>query len=467
MAEHPKLQTYTAMAAQQTAAITSSFDTWAAFLRTASRLYKYSFIEQLMIHVQRPDATACAEYRLWSEKMRRHVRYGAKGIAIISQVNGAPALRYVFDISDTRPKANARVPYLWQYREEHQAIVSNTIAECFSIPADKGVSFQLATIAAKFAGMYWETSREKILQAVKNTLLQRYSEADAGMAFQDAVAASVSYAVLSRCGLSPEQIFDAEDFTHVYEFSDYESVMALGTAVSQLNDTLLRFLEGNIKKYEREKQALQRQKQINTDSPPPSAGPGDPAAREPQQNTIPQEGPDEPTSGPSSVSTPGQQEITLPSPASPRPEPEPRPVPAENFRITDDHLGEGGPKAKFQMNIAAINTLRQIEAEGRWATPEEQETLSRYVGWGGIPDAFDESKPDWAAEYAELKALLTDAEYASARASVLNAHYTSPVVVKAIYQALANMGFVSGNILDANLSDLIQSIMGASRLRAV
>ena len=501
MPQHPKLQTYTAMAAQHTAAITGSFDTWTAFLRTASRLHKYSFLEQLMIHVQRPDATACAGYDLWRDKMHRHVRYRAKGIAIISQVNGVPTLRYVFDISDTQPDANARIPYIWQYREEHQAVLSKTMEDCFSIPAYKGVPLQLATVAARFAGQYWEVYREKILQAVQNTLLQTYSEDDAGMAFQDAAAASVSYAVLSRCGLSPEQIFDTEDFTHVYECNDYESVMALGTAVSQLNDTLLRFVGGTIRQYEREKRAGQQQKQAVTEaqlpdvasppaeSAPPAVNPGAHAAQEvppavcsdvpsvqeaPQQDTIPQEGPDEPTSGPSSVSAPEQQEIALPMPASPRPvsEPKTQPAPVENFRITDDRLGEGGPKAKYAMNIEAIRVLKNLESERRNASPKEQETLSRYVGWGGVSDAFDESKPEWAEEYAQLKSLLTDDEYASARSSVLNAHYTTPAVIKAIYAAIGNMGFKTGNILEpscgvGNFFGLLPEAMASSRLYGV
>ena len=126
-------------------------------------------------------------------------------------------------------------------------------------------------------------------------------------------------------------------------------------------------------------------------------------------------------------------------------EPDP---PAENYHITDEHLGEGGPKAKFRANMEAIRVLKQLEAENRAATPEEQETLSRYVGWGGLPDAFDPDKPAWASEYAELKNALTDAEYAAARASTLNAHYTSPTVIRAIYEALGHMGFTSGNILE-------------------
>ncbi|MBQ7931084.1 MAG: hypothetical protein IJ334_08735, partial [Clostridia bacterium] len=125
--------------------------------------------------------------------------------------------------------------------------------------------------------------------------------------------------------------------------------------------------------------------------------------------------------------------------------------PPENFRITDDNLGNGGAKAKFRMNMDAIHTLKRIEAENRHATPEEQEILSKYVGWGGLPDAFDDSKENWRNEYAELSAELTPEEYEAARASTLNAHYTSPTVIKAIYEAVGNMGFTAGNILEPSM----------------
>ena len=151
---------------------------------------------------------------------------------------------------------------------------------------------------------------------------------------------------------------------------------------------------------------------------------------------------------------------------------EPEQTAAQNFRITDDRLGEGGPKAKFRMNMDAINTLQGIELEGRSATRSEQEVLSRYVGWGGLPDAFDPDKPEWADEYLELKAALTPAEYEAARASVLNAHYTSPTVIKAIYEAVGNMGFTAGNILEpscgvGNFFGLLPEAMAASRLYGV
>ena len=145
---------------------------------------------------------------------------------------------------------------------------------------------------------------------------------------------------------------------------------------------------------------------------------------------------------------------------------------AENFRILDDNLGTGGAKEKFWRNIKAIATLKQIEAESRSATLEEQHILSQYVGWGGLADAFDESKQNWAAEFQELRELLTPEEYAAARASTLNAHYTSPTVIKAIYEAVGNMGFQSGNILEpsmgvGNFFGLLPEQMQGSKLYGV
>lgn len=145
---------------------------------------------------------------------------------------------------------------------------------------------------------------------------------------------------------------------------------------------------------------------------------------------------------------------------------------AENFRITDDHLGEGGTKTKYGYNLAAIRTLKQVEAENRAATPEEQNTLSRYVGWGGIAQAFDKNNADWSKEYAQLKDLLTNEEYDKARASTLNAHYTSPTVIKAIYEAIGNMGFTTGNILEpacgvGNFFGLLPESMAKSKLYGV
>lgn len=146
--------------------------------------------------------------------------------------------------------------------------------------------------------------------------------------------------------------------------------------------------------------------------------------------------------------------------------------PAVNYRITDDHLGEGGQKSKFENNMRAIRTLKTLEKENRPASPEDQEVLSQYVGWGGIPQAFDERNAAWADEYRELKYTLTPEEYEMARASTLNAHYTSPTVIRAIYSAVEQMGFRTGNILEpscgvGNFFGLLPETMQNSRLYGV
>ena len=143
-----------------------------------------------------------------------------------------------------------------------------------------------------------------------------------------------------------------------------------------------------------------------------------------------------------------------------------------NFRITDDDLGAGGPKTKYKANVEAIRVLQTLDAEQRQATAEEQQILSRYVGWGGIPQAFDESNADWSKEHAELESLLTADEYKEARASTLNAFYTSPTVIKAMYEALGNMGLSKGNVLEpscgvGNFMGLVPDSMEKIRMYGV
>ena len=252
-------------------------------------------------------------------------------------------------------------------------------------------------------------------------------------------------------------------------------MLALGTAVSKCSEAVLRCIEAAVKQYERDKRAGKLTPALAPIQPPAPVAPPETAPEvEQAQTEYPSEVPDPQESGAFSVppedeeeEQPVQQEIsTLPLALTPTQ------PPAGNFRITDDCLGEGGPKAKYAMNIEAIKVLNRVEADGRTATLEEQEVLSRYVGWGGIPDAFDPDKPDWAAEYAELKSLLTEAEYASAQASTLNAHYTAPMVIKAIYAALSALGFTSGNILEpscgiGNFFGCLPEGMAASKLYGI
>lgn len=262
MAAQPtKLQTCAQLAADNAAVVTSSFTNWTAFLTTAAKFYKYTFVEQLLIHVQRPQATACAEYSTWSDEMNRYVRRYAKAIAVIRFVDGQPTLRYIFDVADTGPKEGALYPFLWQNKDEYQAIIPAALERQFQVPLDhRGLPIQLATIAAQLAGKYWANGQDQTAASLGNHLSDH-----AGETFQDATAASVTYALLSRCGLHPEQFFTPEDFTNVYKFNSFHPVLALGTAVGKCSEAVLRCIEAAIKQYERDKLS-------NKPTPVPEAG---------------------------------------------------------------------------------------------------------------------------------------------------------------------------------------------------
>ena len=252
-----KIEAYTAMAAQTAAKVTQDFTSWRGFLALAARLYKYSFREQLLIFAQRPDATACAEYSIWTQRMHRYVRRNAKGIAVVRDVDGKPTLRYVFDLSDTGPMNDGLRLYFWSAADEFTPIVTAALEQYFLVPADdRGLSVQLATIAANLAGKYWDTYKDSLPGAIKGSVLKKKNRAYK-KAFLDAATASITYTLLARCGLEPDQLFDEGDFAHVYECDTAESVQALGDAVSQCSEMVLRTIEHNIKQYLRDKQAGQ------------------------------------------------------------------------------------------------------------------------------------------------------------------------------------------------------------------
>ncbi len=943
------VQALAQMADHAATQITASHESWTDFLKTAARLYKYPYHEQLMIYAQRPDATACAGYELWNEKMRRYIRRGSKGIALIDASGDRPRIRYVFDLSDTGGRENSRRPFLWQYRPEHEDAVAAALEQEYAIPGEKGLVDQMEQIAGQLANEYWQEHQYDILHIVDGSFLEEYDEFNIGAQFRSAAAVSTTYAVLSRCGLEPDEYFEHEDFLSIFDFNTPSTVAALGTAVSEESQKVLRQIEVTVKNYEREHIAERsathgEQPDLHQERGLPDSGPddhgadgehreiredakklpegapsgavqqpvvvgeavpapvgdradgngaagvhdagadevgrrdGEPESVRPDALGGPHEQPESAGRGndsdgaylqlsffpseqeqiqrideaesekPSAFSisstqkpekhgtaqadidaalqewngdieskhavaeymrehardkdtavflraeygddlpafpvTMGRTSTDLPWPKVQRriaqlireerfytqeeqpappdlsgqpitrsgdtiengitfhnmvltlsgeqrddvqraiPDSDAIPLPykvgdtvyldnkpfeitdigtsdvqlrdpalaypifraesrenferllrrdsrngpiteflaadlehtdadlrealtsglleqrdkeniagylrenegytrvaqrlsdtyagtsdtmelatgdtadffatttgfevnihdkysskrsarweeiapilrtlyqreqdgfshepvlrepvslagepsyqpgdhavldyggqelsgtvgyvgekdvridtgpyswshevvnrdtfengirqderntalftpeqpaAENFRITDDHLGEGGAKTKYSFNIAAIRTLKQIEAEGRTATPEEQETLSRYVGWGGIPQAFDPNNASWAKEYTELVGALTAEEYEMARASTLNAHYTSPTVIKAIYEAVGNMGFQTGNILEpacgvGNFFGLLPESMAASRLYGV
>ena len=862
-----KTEEYLALAQRTANGLTRYWESWTDYLTTASRLYKYPFADQLMIYAQRPDATACADFDIWNNRMNRYVRRGAKGIALLDESSGFPRLHYVFDVSDTGVRRNSRDPEVWQYNDDLKQPVSEMLSKTYGISGER-VSQQLADVAGKLVTDYWDNNGGDIRAIVDGSLLMDYDEAGVEMQFKSAAAISVTYTLLERCGFEPAGWFDKDDFQAIHEFSTPDSVYALGAAVSDMSREVLRNIERTVKttirrrnversqhEYEEQERDLLDHRGLPApepdpqpaedpagqirqaapdvpDEPSPSAVQHDAPEREPvpapdgggadgrepdaadhgaASETEPGPGQREPADGvgatheqPESAGRgtgadgadlqlsffdahipteaeqigktdqaeseklpsafvlsqaeienelrkhgsgfeggkqrimalyqtqpdrnlrvkalakeygigghshdfldgsrgfvnhdwkglefdhyPDHQKITLKwaqvekyidlmiqsdryltdeekeqratrqeasnynvgdevvvdlptrtiegtigyvgetdvridtsahgqswdnevinkqqfeqglrqsataqrvdkmlaqaeaiakesevpeyerfsvrkvvdgkmplfaiwddlyddyyetNHAVPQfsnekqaesylenlkkevadreaaewlkvehakfladkdePEPsdeeldelpistvidgevqtfpdaaaldkavnaEPESEPVGNFHFTDEHLGEGGAKQKYARNIEAIKTLFQLEQEHRGATAEEQQVLSQYVGWGGLADAFDPGKDSWAKEYTELKGLLSEDEYAAARSSTLNAHYTSPTVIRGIYDAVERMGFRSGNILEpsmgvGNFFGMLPDTMQDSRLYGV
>ena len=617
-----KLRNYIQLAGQTAARVTKNPGNWTGFLDTASRIYRYPFPDQLLIHAQRPKVTACAPYDIWNRRMRRYIRRGSKGIGLIRVKNGYPRLRYVFDLADTGKKEGSCTPWLWEYKEEYQDTVIRALEDRFGISGEYGLADQLQRVAGQLAEDFWQDHHRDIVYECEGSRLEELDEHSIGSKFQIVMTVSVSYVLLTRCGLDLKQGFTAEDFQDIPDFDTQRIVKILGAAVSQASEQVLRTIAVAIYGYEHQekpdkqplkpsvrevydkykviikrlvladkayqnacqnsdrqeaaleyKEALKRavltikntefmrlyydmaefrnrlQKELFDETYPelstvqesevsegmpeseesipdkavPAASGSGTADMGPRSDTQDPEAADHQVGDTVYIEgtayevteigmfdvelrdtsqaypifrvenkerlndmlrrNPGN--TTQPTTDAEKPEfmeteviqeeadTQEIPVPeSQNFKIMDIRLGEGGPKAKFRMNMNAIVILKQIESEGRVATPEEQEILSQYVGWGGIPDAFEPKKEDWAKEYKELDNALTPEEYASARLSTLNSHYTSPIVIQAIYQAIARMGFKSGRILEpacgiGNFFGLLPETMSQSKLYGV
>lgn len=667
-----KLNSITALADDALRRAVDSHTEWASLLGTISRLYKYPFHDQLMIHAQRPEATACASYEVWNDTMRRYVRRGAKGIALVDNSGDAPRLRYVFDIADTGTRRSSRPFSPWEINDGNLAEVQLGLRQAFNSEGE-WLSSQLQDVARDIAEMYFDAHRHDIAGIVDGSLMAGYDEGELRDSFIKAAYASTAYAMLSRCGYDPAAYFDEADFAFLSELDTPEAVTALGTAVSENTQIVLRQIERTIRSYERsqshDRDNLHDRERRPTAEPEPAGdganrplraheaalpqgapaytvepdgferntvaapardgessaephrpdaakagggsgrnggtegrrpdevdrayeqlqGPGRRSSSEridlqlnlfdeaedaqaPSAFSFPQEDADHTISDAEreqyemqlvealvndgtyvnavrnsdrqnaldegfsairriaaastdmrfqklyhddaefrnglrndvlaaaykEVSERGNVEVEQSEPSHESTPAVYIPVDGEwqgfpsvvaaeaaleefhketrrrarNFHITDEHLGKGGAKAKCRENIEAIRLLKYLEENGFQASPEQQEVLSRYVGWGGIPEVFDENKPDWSKEYAELKALLTPEEYEAARGSTLNAHYTSPAVIRAIYEAVGGMGFEGGRILEpsmgvGNFFGLLPENMANSQLYGV
>ena len=246
-----KTEFYRQMADHVATQLTGSWQEWAGFLTTAARLYKYPFHEQLLIYAQRPDATACAEYDLWNEKMGRYVRRGSKGIALVDDSGDKPRLRYVFDITDTGTREHSRTPWLWKLEEQHIGPVSAMLERTYDVSGDD-LAGQLTEVAGKLAEEYWTEHQQDFFYIVDGSFLEEYDEYNIGVQFKAAATVSITYALMSRCGLEPERYFDHEDFMAIFDFNTPSTIGALGTAVSQINQQVLRQIGVTVRNAERE-----------------------------------------------------------------------------------------------------------------------------------------------------------------------------------------------------------------------
>ena len=253
-----KTEEYLALAQRTANGLTRYWESWTDYLTTASRLYKYPFADQLMIYAQRPDATACADFDIWNNRMNRYVRRGAKGIALLDESSGFPRLHYVFDVSDTGVRRNSRDPEVWQYNDDLKQPVSEMLSKTYGISGER-VSQQLADVAGKLVADYWNNNGGDIRAIVDGSLLMDYDEAGVEMQFKSAAAISVTYTLLERCGFEPAGWFDKDDFQAIHDFSTPDSVYALGAAVSDMSREVLRNIERTVKTTIRRRNAERSQ----------------------------------------------------------------------------------------------------------------------------------------------------------------------------------------------------------------
>ena len=315
-----KTEEYLALAQRTANGLTRYWESWTDYLTTASRLYKYPFADQLMIYAQRPDATACAEFDIWRNRMNRYVRRGSKGIALLDESSGFPRLHYVFDVSDTGVRRNSRDPEVWQLGPDLVQPVSEMLAATYGISGER-VSQQLADVAGKLVADYWDNNGGDIRAIVDGSLLMDYDEAGVEMQFKSAAAISVTYTLLERCGLEPAGWFDKDDFQAIYNFSTPDSVYALGAAVSDMSREVLRNIERTVKttirrrnaersQYEYEQQERDLLDRRGLPAPEPDPEPAPEAAGQVRQAAP--DVPDEPSPGAVQHDAPEREPIPAP-----------------------------------------------------------------------------------------------------------------------------------------------------------
>ena len=389
-----KTEEYLALAQRTANGLTRYWESWTDYLTTASRLYKYPFADQLMIYAQRPDATACAEFDIWRNRMNRYVRRGSKGIALLDESSGFPRLHYVFDVSDTGVRRNSRDPEVWQLGPDLVQPVSEMLAATYGISGER-VSQQLADVAGKLVADYWDNNSGDILAIVDGSLLMDYDEAGVEMQFKSAAAISVTYTLLERCGYEPTGWFDKDDFQAIYNFSTPDSVYALGAAVSDMSREVLRNIERTVKttirrrnaersQYEYEQQERDLLDRRGLPAPEPDPEPAPEAAGQVRQAAP--DVPDEPSPGAVQHDAPEREPIPTPDGGGADGR---EPDAAEHGAVAEAEPGPG----------------QGAESDGVGAAHEQPESASRGTGADGADlqlSFFDAHIPTEAEQIGKI-----------------------------------------------------------------
>ena len=387
-----KTEEYLALAQRTANGLTRYWESWTDYLTTASRLYKYSFPDQLMIYAQRPDATACADYDIWNNRMNRYVRRGSKGIALLDESSGYLRLHYVFDVSDTGVRRNSRDPERWEMNDDLFKPVSEMLTAEYGISHER-LSQQLVNIAEKLVNDYWDNNSGDILNIVDGSFFDDYDSSGKELQFKAAATMSVTYTLLERCGFEPEGYFDKDDFQAIHTFSTPDAVYALGAATSDISREVLRKIERTVKTTTRRRnvermEEYEQQSELHADRGLSSPEP-DPASAEDPAGQVRQAAPDVP-------------EGTAPG-AVPHDAPEWEPVPAPDGGGADGRepdAAEHGAVAEAEPGPG-----QGAESDGVGAAHEQPESASRGTGADGADlqlSFFDAHIPTEAEQIGKI-----------------------------------------------------------------
>ena len=362
-----KTEEYLALAQRTANGLTRYWESWTDYLTTASRLYKYPFADQLMIYAQRPDATACADYDIWNNRMNRYVRRGSKGIALLDESSGYPRLHYVFDVSDTGVRRNSRDPERWEMNDDLFKPVSEMLTAEYGISHER-LSQQLVNIAEKLVNDYWDNNSGDILNIVDGSFFDDYDSSGKELQFKAAATMSVTYTLLERCGFEPEGYFDKDDFQAIHTFSTPDAVYALGAATSDISREVLRKIERTVKTTTRRRnvermEEYEQQSELHEDRGLPAPEP-DPQPAEDPAGQVRQDAPELPE-----AVSPGTVQFDAPERDA---------VPAS------DGTGADGREPDAADHSAASETEpgpgQGAESDGMGAAHEQPESAGRGTG---------------------------------------------------------------------------------------